>query len=341
MIAVATGTRSFGELANYLANGRSGSEGGRVGWSASRNLPTNEPELAGKIMRATASQNVRVERPAYHLVLSFHPEDTVDRLTMERVADRTVAALGLSGHQVLIVCHRDRPHSHVHLLINRVHPESALAWNRWQERMVIQKVLLEEEIALGLRITAGRLGLLERNLVDFCPTEQRTLAAAQSREPVPPPRRELARRRIKFTLTEALRSYVDVHSRVLALNREQYKLELATDAARVRARRLEDAPEGAKASRIPGPHATKLAITAARAELEQAQSRGVAIRRELASLPDRVELERRIFRLLGRMSPKEVGELRLALSAPQLALTSKLKSVIRDTALGREEMERS
>ena len=38
-------------------------------------------------------------------------------------------------------------HPHMHLLINRVHPETGLVWNRWQDRAVIQKVLREEEIA--------------------------------------------------------------------------------------------------------------------------------------------------------------------------------------------------
>jgi len=121
MIGMSSSAKSFGALAHYLANGRSGNEPERVAWSASRNLPTTEPELAGKIMRATASQNVRVAQPGYHVALSFDPGDTVDRATMERVADRTIAALGLTGHQALIVCHRDRDHPHMHLLINRVH----------------------------------------------------------------------------------------------------------------------------------------------------------------------------------------------------------------------------
>jgi hypothetical protein len=341
MIGVATTTRSIDAFARYLTKGRSGAETERVAWSESRNLPTNEPELAGKIMRATASQSARVQKPGYHLVLSFHPEDTVDRATIEGVADRTIAALGLAAHQALIVCHRDRPHAHVHLLINRVHPETGRAWRQWFDYVVLQKVLLDEEIALGLRITAGHLGFLQRNLVDFGLTERARLTAAHNHAQAPPPRRGLGSARMRFTLTEVLRSYIDVHSRVLSLNREQYKIELETDAARLRATRLDDAPEGAKVSRISGPRANDSALAAARAELEQAQSRGVAIRRDLGSLPDRAQLEGRIVRLLDRMSPNELRQLQGVLSPPQLALTSKLKSVIRDAALGRDEFDRS
>src|SRR5688500_17170758 len=152
MIAMSSSARNFGALAQYLAKGRSGDEPERVAWSASRNLPTDDPELAGKIMRATAAQNVRVKQPVYHLALSFDPSDQVDRIAMERVADRVIAALELQGHQILIVSHRDRGHPHMHLLVNRVHPETGLVWNRWQDRAVIQQVLREQEEALGLRI---------------------------------------------------------------------------------------------------------------------------------------------------------------------------------------------
>jgi hypothetical protein len=318
-------------------------------------------------MRATASENFGVQQPAYHLTISFHPEDAVDRATMERVADSTIAALGLSGHQALIVCHRDRPHPHVHLLINRVHPETGRAWNTWLSHVVIQKVLLEQEIALGLRITPGRLGFLRRNLVDFGLAEQPTEEAAQNREP-----KGFGSMRTRFTLTEGVRAYLGVHSRVGELNREQYNIQLEIATARVRVRHLEETAERAQRTesvfktaladiyRDPveapsrfvshsenrgiakaAPGAIESEITAYRAKLERAQSRHRAIQRQLRSLPDRAELERRILGLLDRMSPNEVRQLRLAIPAPQVALTLKLKSVVRDTVLGRDEMERA
>src|SRR5438270_5818438 len=79
MIGVSSSSRSFKSLGRYLVVGRSGDEQGRVAWSTGRNLPTDDPELAAKIMRATAAQNVRTEQPVYHLALSFDPHDAVDR----------------------------------------------------------------------------------------------------------------------------------------------------------------------------------------------------------------------------------------------------------------------
>lgn len=156
MIAVSSKGRSFGALATYLAAGRTGQERDRVAWSTARNLPTNDPELAGKIMRATAERSTRVEQPVYHLVLSFDPNDGPDRATMERVADRVLERIQLHEHQAVIVAHRDREHSHVHILVNRVHPKTGLAWEYSFDYRAIQEVLREEERALGIRQVTGR-----------------------------------------------------------------------------------------------------------------------------------------------------------------------------------------
>ena len=157
MIAVSSSGKSFRSLASYLVNGRTGKEQDRVAWTVSRNLPTRDPELAATFMRATAAQSDRVEKPVYHIALSFAPGDPVDRTTMERVATRLLEQLGLAQHQAVVVAHRDRGHAHVHILVNRVHPETGKAWERWQDQPVIQQVLREEERALGLREVAPSL----------------------------------------------------------------------------------------------------------------------------------------------------------------------------------------
>jgi hypothetical protein len=153
--------RRFLGLARYLLHGRSGEETERVAWAAGRHLGTDDPELAAALMQVTADQNVRVEAPVYHLTISFDPSDTVTRERMEAVADRVLADLGLSEHQALLVAHQDRAHQHVHLMVNRVHPETGLAWERWQDRPRIERSLRELEQALGLRAVAGRLYQLE------------------------------------------------------------------------------------------------------------------------------------------------------------------------------------
>lgn len=230
MIAVSSSGKSFRALAAYLATGRSGEEQERVAWTASRNLPTSDPELAATFMRATAAQSDRIEKPVYHVVLSFDPNDGVDRTAMEQVASRVLDRLGLAEHQAVIVAHRDRAHSHVHLLINRVHPETGKAWERWKDQPVIQQVLREEERELGLREVPGRLASLQPN--ERTPPEQ--APASRDIEASPFLRR----------LAQDLAAY----ERVVEVGRSQFEAHIAATAARTRAEEVQAATERAHAA---------------------------------------------------------------------------------------------
>ncbi len=212
MIGVSSSNKSFCVLARYLSEGRTGEEQNRVAWVASRNLPTDDPELAARIMRATAGQNVRVKEPVYHLALSFDPGDNVDRAATERVADRVLEALHLREHQILIVAHADREHAHMHLMINRVHPETGKVWSRWQDYPTIQRVLREEEEVLGLRRVSSS------------------------------PERSSAERDVTSGLADDLRTY----DRLVEVGRGRYNAEIELSAAQARLTQLDAAAEHAK-----------------------------------------------------------------------------------------------
>ncbi len=213
MIGVSSSNKSFRVLARYLSEGRTGEEQDRVAWVASRNLPTDDPELAARIMRATAGQNVRVKEPVYHLALSFDPGDAVDRAAMERVADRVLETLGLQEHQVLIVAHADREHAHMHLMVNRVHPETGKVWSRWQDYPAIQRVLREEEEALGLRRVPGRFS-------------ERSVSGGD--------------------VTKGLADDLQTYERLVEVGRERYNGELEVAGAQARLTQLDAAAERAR-----------------------------------------------------------------------------------------------
>ncbi|HET7583498.1 MAG TPA: relaxase/mobilization nuclease domain-containing protein [Gemmatimonadaceae bacterium] len=223
VIAISSKSQSFGAIAKYLVAGRSGDESDRVAWTTSRNLPTADPELAGKIMRATAQLSDRVTRPVYHLALSFDPHDVVDRAAIERVADEVLHRLGLHDYQVVIVAHRDRAHAHAHLLVNRVHPETGRVWERSYDYRMIQQVLREQERALGLREVPGRLV----QSPDSPPLER---TAGTTREALHRP--EL------LTPVEELRRDLGAYEQVVALDRARLEAETAAQVARVRADEL-------------------------------------------------------------------------------------------------------
>lgn len=178
MIATTSSGRRFAALARYLVYGRSGEETERVAWTAGRNLGTADPEVAAAIMQATANANEQVEAPVYHLTINFDPADPVTPERMQAVADRVLANLGLAEHQALIVAHRDREHPHMHIMVNRVHAETARAWDRWQDQPKIQRTLRILERELGLREVAGRLYQLDGQE----PPERASLTSGERRQ---------------------------------------------------------------------------------------------------------------------------------------------------------------
>jgi hypothetical protein len=148
---------SFKELAAYLKRGHlNQTDMGGDAWTESRNLPTRDPEVAACLMAATAAYSTRCRKPVYHLSINFDPSDPLDRETMRRVADHTLGELGLEDHQTLIVAHCGREHPHMHIVVNRVHPERGTAWsNSWDYRR-IERSLRALEAELGLRAVPGR-----------------------------------------------------------------------------------------------------------------------------------------------------------------------------------------
>ena len=140
-------------LEEYLLDAKEGAK--RVAWVSSRNLPTEDPRYAAVVMHATAAQNPRVEKPVYHLSLSADPGETLTREDWDKVIDRVLRDLDLHERQVLIVAHNDTKHPHVHLMVNRVHPETHKCWSDSHDYARIEKALRHIERDMKLREVPG------------------------------------------------------------------------------------------------------------------------------------------------------------------------------------------
>jgi relaxase-like protein len=108
----------------------------RVAWTATRNCAHDEPELAFAEMIATAESHEQLkqaagerlsghplEQPVMTISLSWHPSEKPDRAEIERAADSYLKHMGLDEHQAVYLAHNDTEHAHVHIIVNRVHPE--------------------------------------------------------------------------------------------------------------------------------------------------------------------------------------------------------------------------
>ncbi|MFI4915130.1 MAG: relaxase/mobilization nuclease domain-containing protein [Phycisphaerales bacterium JB060] len=130
--------KSFRGAAAYLLHDKGqASSSERVVWTGTRNLATQDPEAAWRVMAATAMAQARLKQQAgikntgrrshesvLHLTLSWHPDEAegLSREEMMRAALGALRALKAEDRQVLFVAHDDEPQPHLHLLINRVSP---------------------------------------------------------------------------------------------------------------------------------------------------------------------------------------------------------------------------
>jgi hypothetical protein len=119
--------QGFRQLARYI-HGRGAKP--RVSWFHAANLPCvngkDDLELACQLVEAVQAQNTRAgSKRTYHLVVSLHPEDRrLDGKELQQVVDRLVDTLGFSEHQYIAVRHNDTDHEHIHIAINKIHPET-------------------------------------------------------------------------------------------------------------------------------------------------------------------------------------------------------------------------
>ncbi|WP_420447285.1 relaxase/mobilization nuclease domain-containing protein [Candidatus Palauibacter sp.] len=178
--------RSFAGAAAYCLHDsptpddRSPETAERVAWTDTRNLATIRAERAAPLMAATAKaapdlkrlaggtpRGRKLAKPVLHYSLSWARDETPDRQEMSRAVDGSLEALGLEGHEALVVAHDDTRHPHVHVVANRVDPEtgkaaklgnSKLRLSRWAEGYEREqgRIRCEERVRNNERRRAGQ-----------------------------------------------------------------------------------------------------------------------------------------------------------------------------------------
>lgn len=177
---VAPPSRDFAKLAHYLIRGRSGTptNDARVAWTTSHNLPIADPLLAARCMSATAHLSARTLKPVYHLMIAWHPDEQPDPETMQIIARLTLERAELAEHEALIMGHGDTDHAHLHMMINRVHPETAKAWQTRHDYARFDKIMRELSDEYGFRYApAHRYAPVETDHMFKKPDSPATYAA--------------------------------------------------------------------------------------------------------------------------------------------------------------------
>lgn len=143
----------LGKLVPYMLRGK-GEE--RCTWYMAGNLEgldeREDAELAVEVMEVLQKGNVRAKgNKTYHLVISFHPEDRrLAPAELEDVVRRAVGAAGLGGHQYVAVRHSEQEHEHLHVAVNKIHPETLKIHHPYKAIPAFQALssVLEQELGL-------------------------------------------------------------------------------------------------------------------------------------------------------------------------------------------------
>jgi hypothetical protein len=128
----------------------------RCTWYMAGNLPgldrRDDAKLAVGVMELLQDGNRRAKgNKTYHLVISFHPEDRrLKPVELEDVVRRTVRAVGLEEHQYIAVRHSEQEHEHLHVAVNKIHPETLKIHHPYKAIHAYQALanILEEELDL-------------------------------------------------------------------------------------------------------------------------------------------------------------------------------------------------
>jgi hypothetical protein len=112
----------FSKLVAYITNAQGKNE--RVGEIRITNCQSEQPAWAAKEAELIQSKNTRTRMDkTYHLLLSFREGDHPSPEAMHAIEMRVCEALGYQEHQRVSAVHYDTDHTHIHLAINKIHPQ--------------------------------------------------------------------------------------------------------------------------------------------------------------------------------------------------------------------------
>ncbi len=138
---------SFKGAALYYLHDKEATTSDRVTWTYAINTLEDEPEAVIAEMQRTAlcqsylklaSGNRSDGRPTGKTVmtvaLSWSPEQDPSQAEMIAAGRSFLQYMGWQDHQALFVAHNDTRHPHMHIILNRVNPETGMtlddAWSR-------------------------------------------------------------------------------------------------------------------------------------------------------------------------------------------------------------------
>lgn len=184
-------------------------------------------KTASAEMKAIADMNGRVKDPVYHTVLSWQPGENPTDEQMFEAGRAAIAAIGMEGHQYVTAIHRDTDKAHVHIMVNRVHPETERTVYPDRDFYKLDKCMREIELKQGWTHTNGAYSVQEvdgEKVIDWAskdkntkgklPTKAKDFEAKTGNESLHSYARRTARNDVFQLLKEPGAKWQDLHARL-------------------------------------------------------------------------------------------------------------------------------
>jgi hypothetical protein len=126
-------------LVDYIAGPNAGGDGEKVEHRGSLNLLNVDHEAQVQEMIDLAEVARRGAQPVQHWILSWREGEQPTRPQADEAVSMFLDEMGLAQHQAIYALHRDTDNWHLHLAVNRVHPE--------RERLVTVNKGFDHEVA--------------------------------------------------------------------------------------------------------------------------------------------------------------------------------------------------
>lgn len=143
---------SFSGLVQYLCNQQNKQE--RVGKVRLSNCNSLDPIWAVQEVLATQAKNQRATGDkTYHMLISFAPGEAPSAQFLQEIEDTVASSIGFKAHQRISVVHHDTDNLHIHVAINKIHPQTFNMIEPFRAYKTFAEVASKLEIELGLQIT--------------------------------------------------------------------------------------------------------------------------------------------------------------------------------------------
>jgi len=113
---------SFSRLVDYITDNQSKEH--RLGEVSIINCISDELDIAVEEVRATQALNTRAKSDkTFHLLVSFRPDEKPSTEVLKAIEAKLCEGLGFGEHQRISAVHTDTDNLHIHIAINKIHPE--------------------------------------------------------------------------------------------------------------------------------------------------------------------------------------------------------------------------